>query len=321
MVPLISLEEHFFAEGVGQAPVYQEQFKWLPDLLDKLEDLGSLRLRELEKGKISLQVISHGPGLGCAGTQQSVAANNQLAQAVKAHPARFAGFAVLPMGEPQAAAAELRRCVGELGFVGALVDNHANGTFYDDEEFWCIFEAAQELDVPIYLHPTWPDEHTRPRYAGNYSSSAALSLGSSGFGWHIDTGLHVLKLFAAGLFDQYPRLKIIVGHMGETLPFMLERIVQLSSRWGDRRRPFEEVYGENIWITTSGCWSVNPMATILRNTNIEHILYSVDYPFARNEDGLAFMEALEKSGLVSDEEFQMIAYRNAEKLIGVKARN
>ncbi len=107
--------------------------------------------------------------------------------------------------------------------------------------------------------------------------------------------------------------------MGETLPFMLERIIQLSQRWGTRQRDFKSVYDENIWITTSGNWSVNPMATILRNTKLDHILYSVDYPFANNEDGLAFMEELQESGLVSEEGFRMIGYQNAEKLLGIKA--
>jgi len=318
MVPLITLEEHFFAEGVGRASTYQEQFKWIPGLLDKLEDLGELRLEEMAKGKVSLQVISHGPGLACAGVAQSAAANNQLAAAVTRNP-RFAALAVLPMAQPSEAAKELRRCVRELGFVGALVDNHADGRYYDAEEFWCIFDEAQELDVPIYLHPTWPEEQARYKYEGNYGAGAAMSLGASGFGWHADTGLHVLKLFAAGVFDKFPRLKIVIGHMGEMLPFMLERVMQLSRRWGDRQRDFKTVYDANIWITTSGCWSVNPMATILRNTSIDHILYSVDYPFAKNEDGLAFMEDLERSGLVTEEGLQKIAFQNAEVLLRVKA--
>ncbi len=304
---------------VNIGPAYQEQVKGIPGLLGKLEDLGPLRLEEMAKGGVSLQVVSHGPGLSCAGAQQSVIANNQLAATVEANPSRFAGFAVLPMAEPQDAASELRRCVKELGFVGALVDNHAGGRYYDAEEFWCIFEAAQELDVPIYLHPTWPGEQIRPIYEGNYARGAALSLAASGFGWHADTGLHILKLFAAGLFDRYPRLKIIIGHMGEMLPFVLERIMQLSPRWGPRTRDFKTVYDENIWITTSGCWSINPMATIVRNTKMDHILFSVDYPFAKNEDGLTFMEELRKSGLVTEDQFRMIAYGNAEKLLGVRA--
>lgn len=322
MIPLVTLEEHFFTPSYFEnAGHYVEQFKWIPGLQDKLTDVGPLRLSEMDKGAVSLQVISHGPGLSIRPLAESQEANDHLAAAIKKESGkRFAGFAVLPMGSPQDAAKELRRAVKELGFVGALVDNRVDTKYYDAKEFWPIFEAAQELDVPIYLHPTWPDEDLAERYKGNYSASAAFSMGSSGFGWHTDVGLHILKLFAAGLFDEYPKLKIIIGHMGECLPFMFERIGVLSKRWGNFQRDFKQVWDENLWITTSGVWSVNPMACLLRNTKIERVLYSVDYPFAKNEDGLKFMEELEKSGLVSKEDFEKIGYKNAEALLKVKVR-
>jgi predicted TIM-barrel fold metal-dependent hydrolase len=249
--------------------------------------------------------------------------------AIQRHPARYAGFAVLPMSQPSQAATELRRCITDLGFEGALIDNHVNGAHYEGKSHRIFWESVQELDVPVYLHPTWPAAGVqKPQYSGDISTGASGSLGSSGWGWHSDVGAHVLKLFASGLFDEFPRLKVIVGHMGEMLPFMLERIEYLSKRWGVAdfaskhdppltHRPFGEVYRENIYITTSGCWSINPMACILRNTPIEHILYSVDYPFAKNEDGYQFMEELEKSGLVTKEQLEQIGYKNAEKLLGL----
>ncbi|KAF2431515.1 hypothetical protein EJ08DRAFT_648780 [Tothia fuscella] len=319
MIPLISLEEHFFSTVIDNPDTYSEQFKWVPGVLDKLQDLGPIRLENMDTNGISLQVISHAPGLGSAPPAECITANDQLSKAVSENKTRFAGFAVLPMAHPDEAATELRRCIKELGFVGALVDNHINGQHYDDKKFWPIFEAAQELDIPIYLHPTWPADPLAQHHQGNFPTSAGISMGSSGWGWHSDVGLHTLKLFASGLFDTYPRLKIIVGHFGEMLPFMIERIMILSKRWGDRKRLFKEVYDENIWITTSGVWGVAPMACILRNTKIEHVLYSVDYPFAKNEDGVVFMEELRGSGLVTEEQFEMIGYKNAEKLLGVKA--
>jgi predicted TIM-barrel fold metal-dependent hydrolase len=322
MIPLITLEEHFFTPSyLSNSHFYAEQFKWLPELEAKLTDLGPIRLSEMDKGAVSLQIISHGPGLAIHSLSESRAANDQLAAAIKKEGGkRFAGFAVLPMGSPDEAATELRRAVRELGFVGALVDNHADGRYYDGRKFWAVFEAAQELDVPIYLHPVWPDEGLAPRFKGNFEESAEMSMGSSGFGWHVDVGLHVLKLFAAGVFDEFPRLKIIIGHMGECLPFMHERIAVLSKRWGERKRDWKEVYDGNLWITTSGVWSVNPMACLLRNTKLERILYSVDYPFAKNEAGLKFMEELEQSGLVTKEQFEMIGYKNAEALLKVKVQ-
>ncbi|KIW23905.1 uncharacterized protein PV07_12067 [Cladophialophora immunda] len=319
--PLIALEEHFFSQAVlaGSADSYSEQLKHIPGLIDKLADVGDLRLKSMDVGKVSLQIVSHAPGTMSA--SQCRSANDQLAEAVKNNPDRFAGFAVLPVSQPAECAAELTRCVKELDFVGALIENHAaDGTYFDGSAYLPMFQAAQDLDVPIYLHPTWPTQDLMSLlYTGdNIPRAASISLSSSAFGWHSDVAVHVLRLFAAGLFDRLPRLKIIIGHMGEMLPFMLERIMQLSPRWGTRQRDFKTVWDENIWITTSGDWSVNPMACILKNTKLDHVLYSVDYPFARNEDGLKFMEELEQSGLVSVEQLEMIAHGNAERLLRVK---
>lgn len=317
--PLITLEEHFFSAAVFDSlnDKYAEQFKHVPGLSDKLKDLGELRLKYMEAGKVSLQVISHAPGR--ISVSQCQQANDQLADAISKNKSRFAGFAVLPVADPKECAAELTRCIEKHGFVGALIDNHTDGNYYDGEEYLSMFEAAQKLDVPIYLHPTWPSDDMMPRYTGNFTVGATRSLGASGFGWHADTGLHVLRLFAAGLFDRYPKLKIIIGHFGEMLPYQLERTMVLSKRWGDIKRPIKEVWDENIWITTSGVWSLNPLACLLRNTKIDHILYSVDYPFEKNENGQAWIEELEKSGMVTQDELEAIAYKNSEALLRVKA--
>ncbi|KAL6246931.1 hypothetical protein RBB50_006238 [Rhinocladiella similis] len=321
--PLITLEEHFFSHAASTSPTissqYSEQFKHIPSLSDKLTDLSALRLSQMDLGHVSFQIISHAPGSLTPSECQS--ANDQLASAIQDIPGRFAGFAVLPVSDAAASAAELTRCIRQLGFVGALIDNHTPaGTYYDDPSYLPLWTAASDLDVPIYLHPTWPTSaQLSTLYTGNFPLSAGKSISASAFGWHSDVATHVLRLVASGLFDRLPALKLIIGHMGEMLPFMLSRIAQLSVRWGKHQTPFKDVWDRNIWITTSGNWSVDPMATILRNTRIDHILYSVDYPFAKNEDGLEFMRDLQKSGLVSEEQLEMIAYRNAESLFGVKA--
>lgn len=316
--PLITLEEHFFSTAIGSAldAQYSEQFKAIPGIQAQLKDLSTLRLESMAAGKISLQVISHAPGT--IGSAECRAANDQLATAVVANPTRFAGFAVLPMAEPEEAARELDRSVSEFGFVGALIDCHVAGQYYDTPAYHSLWATAERLDVPIYIHPTWPSEDMRPRYEGNFTVGAAKSLGASGWGWHNEVGLHVLRLFAAGVFDKFPRLKIVIGHFGEMIPFMLQRICNLSVRWGDRQRKFKQVWDENIWITTSGVWSLDPMRCILANTRIDHILYSVDYPFEKNENGLRWMEELEESELVTKEQLDMIAYKNSEGLLRVK---
>ncbi|KAK5048496.1 hypothetical protein LTR84_005586 [Exophiala bonariae] len=319
--PLISLEEHFFSAAMLASPTaakYSEQFKHITGLRDKLADVGPLRLSDMDENNISFQIVSHAPGSLSAGECRS--ANDQLSYLIQQNPDRFAGFAVLPVDDPAACATELKRCITDLGFVGALIDNHSStGAYYDGAEYLPLFQTASDLSVPIYLHPTWPTTAMLSTlYTGNFPTSATQSISASAFGWHSDVATHILRLFASGLFDKLPNLKLIVGHMGEMLPFMLARINQLSVRWAPSPRTFQQVYDENLWITTSGNWSVDPMACILRNTKIERILFSVDYPFARNQDGAKFMREFEESGLVDSKGLEMIAFRNAEALLGVK---
>jgi predicted TIM-barrel fold metal-dependent hydrolase len=319
--PIIALEEHFLSSAVLNAfdEQFQEQFKAIPAAKEMLADVGDLRLSEMAKGSISMQVLSHACAPGGPSQDQCRQGNDQLAASIQKNKDRFAGFAVLPVADPEASAKELERCVKDLGFVGALIDNHCGGKYYDGDEYDVMWRKAEELDVAIYLHPTWPSENMMQPYTGNFTDGASRSLGASGWGWHTETGLHILRLFAAGIFDKFPKLKLIIGHFGEMLPFMIQRVCNLSGRWGDHRRKLQEVWEENIWITTSGVWSLDPLRCILGNTKIDHILFSVDYPFERNENGLKWLEELEQSGLVTQEELEMIAYKNSEKLLRIKA--
>ncbi|OBT77985.1 hypothetical protein VF21_03176 [Pseudogymnoascus sp. 05NY08] len=321
--PLIALEEHFYSNAVFSSigETFQRTLKAVPGLSEALLDLGDGRIAAMDRGQISLQVISHAftPGNveSCQKGNDELAAG--IAQSNQSH--RFAALAVLPVSDPAESARELDRSVSMLNFVGALIDNHANGTHFDSAAYDVLWEKATDLDVPIYLHPTWPSASMAEQFQGEYPMPVAVSLGAAGWGWHSDVGLHVLKLFAAGVFDRFPKLKIVVGHMGEMLPFMLERCIDMSTRWagwGSRDRPLREVWDENIWITTSGSWSLAPMKCILENTRVEHIMYSVDYPFETNERGLEWFKQLEESGMLNSEQLEMIAYRNAEDLLKVK---
>jgi predicted TIM-barrel fold metal-dependent hydrolase len=322
--PLITLEEHYYSKGVYES--FGNSMKGLveswPGALEKLFDVGAIRLKDMDSGKVSLQVISHcvtedpPPDVCRAG-------NDHLATEIQKsteNEERFAGFAVLPMGDPEAAATELERAVKQHGFVGALVDHKVGSKFCDGPEYDVLWGKAQELDVPIYLHPSWPSEALfKQSYTGNYSSRAMTVVGGAMWGWHSEVGLHVLRLHAAGVFDKFPTLKFIVGHFGEMIPFMLQRIRDQELVMGQRKRPFKQVYDENIWITTSGVWSLDPMRCILSNTKVERILYSIDYPFTTNEHGLEWITELEKSGLVTKDQLDLIAYKNAENLLGIKA--
>ena len=315
MLPLVTLEEHYVSSASKELPDTLVGFP--SQIVEKLERLDEKRVQDMEAGAVSLQIISHGPL--DAPPAVCTKANNELALAVSKNPTRFAGFALLPMAEPTAAAAELARCVHEHGFVGTLIDNHLQGQFYDDERFWPVFEKAQELDVPVYIHPTFASEEMMKHYKGNYGNDVAMALSAFGWGWHVDTGLHILRLYASGLFDRFPKLKIIIGHMGELLPFQLARIFPQSARWGKHERGLKEVWESNIWVTTSGMFSMASLACLLQTQSIEHVLYSVDYPFSPNEKGKEFVEEIQKSGLLTDNELEMFAFKNAEKLLKVKA--
>ncbi|KAI1155812.1 hypothetical protein F4825DRAFT_382000 [Nemania diffusa] len=320
--PIITLEEHFISRAAieGQPNAHNESFKAMPDLFSKLAELGPQRIADMDAGQVTLQVISHAPGdLSAALCRQC---NDQLAEAVRSNPSRFAGFAELPMHEAQEAARELRRtCSGEMNgvkFVGALVDSHTeDGLYYDGPEFDVLWEEATQLDVPVYLHPTWPSEQLSAAYQSPHlSKTVNMSILAFGFGWHSDIATHILRLYAGGVFDRFPKLKIIIGHMGEMIPYMLQRIERVSSQWG-KQRSFREVWDSNLWLTTSGNWALDPLACILRNTKHDRIMYSVDYPFAKSPNGLKWLVELEESGMVSEEELEGIRWKNAASLLGL----
>ncbi len=310
--PLIALEEHYDS---GLFATQDELHANLPPHLhDSLHDLENERIKALDNGKVSIQVISH---IGCpTPVKECIAANDKLAAACKKNPKRLAAFACLPMQDPSAAADELSRAVKELNFVGALINNTADdGSFYDDEKFWPVFERAVELDVPVYIHPSYPVESSH--YAGNFSTAAKVMMGASGWGWHSECGLHILRLFASGLFDRLPKLKVVIGHMGEMLPYMLDRTAKNASRWGHFERDLKTVWRENIWVTTSGLFTLPPLRCLLETTPMEHVMYSIDYPFSTNETGLAFVEEIERSGLLTGEQLKDFCYQNAQRLLKV----
>ncbi|KAJ8065277.1 hypothetical protein OCU04_005975 [Sclerotinia nivalis] len=323
MLPLITLEEHYLSSAVlaaQQASGTPDPFASFPaHLTRKLKSLDDERVKDMDDGNISLQILSHGP-MDHAPPKLCQQINDELAAAISKNPSRLKGFATLPMGFPIEAAQELDRCINKLSFVGALIDNHLDGEFYDDEKFWSVFEKVCALDVPIYIHPNFTSEKEMSKYRGNYPEDIATALSNWGLGWHFDTGLHFLRLYAAGLFDRFPNIKIVLGHMGELLPFNLERIFKIAGRWG-RKKSLERVWEENLWITTSGMFSLAPLACLVQTKGKDKILFSVDYPFSGNDTGREFVEKVVQSGLFGDEnskEMRGFAFENAERLLKVR---
>lgn len=239
-------------------------------------------------------------------------ANDYLANAAAANRSRFAAFATLPMSAPEAAADELERAVSELGFVGALIDGHTGGRFLDDHSFWPVLERAQRLAVPIYLHPTEPPEAVRKAYYDGLPGAAGQLLATAGWGWHIETGMHVLRMVLGGVFEQFPRLQLIIGHMGEALPFMLAR----SSRSLNQvtAKPLEQYVTDHLHFTTSGLFTYPPLLCLLLVVGADKVMFAVDYPYSDNELGRDFL----LGAPISPEDKEKIAHGNAERLLGLE---
>lgn len=268
---LIGIEEHFAATAVKDKRTLNLHM-FPKELQDNLADLGKGRIKNMDRGSMEIQVVSHVPAV--VSPEICRAVNDELFEAVKKSDGRLRGFAFLPMADPQACPGELERCVKDLNFVGALIGNHANGRFYDGAEYWPMFEKAQELDVPIYIHPI--SAYDFERYAGNYDNIAQTLIAGPALSWHTEIAMHFLRLFASGLFDHLPRLKIILGHNGESMPFMRDRIDKFfTRRWGQRtKRDFITVWHENVWITTSGFFHLGPLRTCLEMCKPDRVLYS-----------------------------------------------
>ena len=317
----ITLEEHISTPEIIEAATKALKDDPIADLYQtnrsKLLDIGKGRIADMDAAGIDMQVLSM-TGIGMnnldAATATALArdSNDKLAAAVQANPDRFAAFATVSLHEPEKAAQEFERCVRKLGFKGALVNGTNDGLFLDHPRFTPLFEMAQKLDVPIYLHPAPPPEAVMKAYFGGLPSSTGFLLSIAAWGWHVETGLHCLRLIVSGLFDRLPKLKIIIGHMGEALPYSIVRAdAVLAHDAKHLRRRVSEYFQEHFYITTSGFFSLPPFLCALEVVGADRILFSVDYPYSPNTVGRAFLNSLP----VSPEDMAKIAHGNAERLL------
>lgn len=320
----ITVEEHFatpsFLDGPGRflkarARGPEIRMRGVPELLC---DLDERRITNMDAAGIDVQVLS----LTVPGTEQLDAAeaitlareiNDFLAQAVSRHPDRLAGFATLPTPAPEAAAAELERTVQTYGFKGALINGHVRGRYLDDPFFWPILERAEALQVALYLHPTQPPQAVvASSYTGNFSPVIASALANSSWGWHIETALHVLRIVLSGAFDRYPDLQVIIGHLGEGLPFMMPRLeLTLPQQITTLERPIGAYLRENLHYSFSGFNFLPPFLNLLLEVGVNRILFSADYPYASMTQARSFLDQLP----VSPADREQIAHGNAERLL------
>ena len=288
-----------------------------PNPMELAAEIGPRRLALMDEAGIGLQVLSNtgpGPDLlpGPDGVALAAALNDHLAAAVARAPDRFAGFAVLPMASPEACAAELARAVRQHGFKGALVNGTTGGRFLDHPAYDALLAEAVALDVPVYLHPHLAPEPVREAYFAGLDPGAGRVLEAAGWGWHSETAIHLLRLVLSGTLDRHPRLKLIIGHMGEMLPVMLARIDDVGALDSDHlKRPVSRTITDQVWVTTSGIFTEPPFLAALLTFGIDRILFSVDYPYARNAQGRAFLDRLS----LAPADLEKLAWRNAAALL------
>jgi predicted TIM-barrel fold metal-dependent hydrolase len=327
---VIALEEAFLHPKLRE--LYPQSYVKLLDLVKgHLTDVGPERIRRMDAAGIDLQVLSHvAPGVQTlereTAMRLSKEVNDWLGGIIRAYPTRFAGFAMLPTQSPKDAADELERTVTQLGFKGALINGHTQERYLDDDSFSVLLERAQALDVPIYIHPTDPPKAITDMYYPGYPTLV------QSWGWQVETGTHLLRLMSSGVFDRYPRLKVIVGHMGELIPFNLKRIntaltmgewllasqskAPASSRRKEMQKSVFYYMRENVFITTSGVFDHAALNCALAEVGIDNILFSVDDPFGDNFEAMDFL----KTAQLSKEDKEKLAHGNAERLLKLSSQ-
>jgi len=340
----IAIEEHFFTEEyvnylrsrkdyprLETLKIKDREMEWLrlgpgcslpsvPHLQNGLLDVGEGRLKIMDEVGIDMQVLSLSfPGVEALdprdATSMSKKINDELFTAVKKHPNRFAGFAAIAPQDPDAAASELERAVKKLGFKGAMINSHIRGEYLDDRKYWVIFEKAEKLNVPLYIHPRQPS----PDMIKPYLTYPELA--SPAWGFAAETGLHAMRLICSGVFDKYPGLKIILGHLGEALPWWLWR---LDSRWIvvgreesaapplAKKKPSQYIK-ENFYVTTSGMFWHPALQCCYSALGADRILFAVDHPYESNKDAVQFLD----TASICDGDKEKIYHLNAEKLLGL----
>jgi uncharacterized protein len=298
-------------------------------------DLGEGRIAAMDEAGIDVQILSYAtpsaerlePSLARHLTTQ---ANDTLAAAVCEHPNRFLGFATLPMLDPAAAARELERTVRDLRFVGAMINGHVNGRYLDDKFFWPVFECAEALGVPIYMHIQIPPKPVVDAYYGGFAPEVSAFLSIAGAGWHIDNGVHCMRLILSGVFDRFPALQIIVGHHLEILSWTAWRADYgfPSNRNGGLKRTIKEYLRENFYggilageyvgqepgaIDKSWSLSYQAYLGMVNTVGIDRVVFTADYPYGSMKAARQFFDQMPIN--VNDKD--KIAHLNAERLLGL----
>ncbi|MGN0977655.1 MAG: amidohydrolase family protein [Faecousia sp.] len=268
-------------------------------MMDKL----GLSMQILSICNVNMEVLSDEDAI-----RYSQMSNDILAEGIHKNTDRFRGFAAIPTGVPEEAIKELERCAAIGGFVGAVINGHINGHYLDGPQFDPILAAVERLNMVLYIHPAIPPKSVIDTYYKMEDKYAQNVLTTGGWGWHIETGVHVLRLIASGAFDRHPNLKVIVGHLGEGLPFFMERLY--NAKGGNLKKPYPEYLKENVYYTISGFHDPDLFQYVLKKVGENHIMFSTDFPFTDPVQEVAFMNTFSGTNVIREK----IAYQNAEKL-------
>jgi len=287
-----------------------------PPLLRRLLDLEEERIRIMNQTDVDMHVLSlTSPGVQPFSTDfaknLAIIANDRLNEVIRKHPARFAGLASFAPQDPKAAAKEIDRAINKLKLNGLIVNSHTNGEYLDDRKFWPIFEAAEAVDAAIYIHPrNMPDPCS-------FMTRADVDLSGALWGFQMETGLHAMRLIVSGVFDQFPGLKIVLGHMGEGLPYWLYRMDYMYGAYtrgqSELKKTPSRYVKDNFFITTSGM-NTHPVLKYCNEVlGADKILFAIDYPYQESDEAANFMN----SAPLPAEDCEKIAHRNAENIFHI----
>jgi len=321
---VITLEEHYatplFLDGPGQ-DLKNAALKFegrAMKLIEPLCDIDDKRIAAMDAAGIDFQMLSlTSPGTEQLDEAEAIAlacdSNDAVAAAVKKHPNRFGGFAVLPTMAPDRAAEELEARVRSGAFKGAVINGHVRGRYLDDKFFWPILECAEALTAPIHIHPTKPPKAVFDTYYAGFSPLISDMFGSPGWGWHIETAVHVIRLVLGGAFDRFPNLQLVIGHLGEGLMSLFPRLDNMTPAMTKLKRPVTSYLRENVHYTVSGFNYPTTFLNLLLEVGVPRIMFSADHPYQSMPQARAFLDQLP----VSAADRERIAHANAEKLFGL----
>jgi predicted TIM-barrel fold metal-dependent hydrolase len=318
---LIAIEEHFLTREIRSAwknttEDDPTQTLHLGEIEHRLEEVGSARLGLMNKSGIDVQVLSlTSPGLHNLGSESIHLAqqtNDFIASVVKNNPGRFQGLAALPTPAPKEAAKELERSVKDLRLKGAMLCGRTRDKNLDHKDFWPLFECAEALNVPLFIHPQIPQKAIRDIYYSGFDSMVELAFSTFGLGWHYESGIQFVRLVLAKVFDNFPNLQIILGHWGEVILFYLERLASLN-KVAKLDKPFIDYVRQNLYVTSSGMFSNSYLQRSVEIIGTDRILFSADYPY-QYRPGRDARRFLEQTPLSEDDK-KKFAHGNWEQLI------